>query len=314
MQDTCGRTIDYLRLSVTDLCNYRCQYCMPPEGVHKRPHGEILSIEELVEISTACISCGVKKIRLTGGEPLVRRGLLELCRALRAIPGLEELCLTTNGSLLPQLAKPLREAGVDRLNISLDTLRPDRFSAMTRLGRLEDVWDGIAAAEAAGFSQLKLDTVLIGGFNDDEIGDFLELTRKHPWEVRFIELMPMGPCAKWEKSRFLPVDSILDRFSTLQELPAQGVARRYRLPGAQGTVGLISPVSHDFCASCRRIRVTADGRLKGCLHSREEIPLRGLHGEALEAAIRQGVLQKPARHHLSERSSDTPRTMNQIGG
>lgn len=314
MRDSHNRTIDYLRLSVTDLCNYRCQYCMGPEGVEKRPHGEILSVEECVEIGAAAVACGVKKIRLTGGEPLVRRGLLDICRGLRAISGLEELCLTTNGSLLPELAAPLREAGVDRLNISLDTLRPDRFAAMTRLGRLEDALAGIQAAEAAGFSNLKLDTVLIGGFNDDEIEDFINLTIDHPWEVRFIELMPMGPCSSWEKSCFLPGNQILKRYPALQEISTNGVARRYRLPGAKGTVGLISPLSHDFCGRCRRIRVTADGRLKGCLHSREELPLRGLHGEALESAIREGILQKPRRHHLTDRPSDTPRTMNQIGG
>ena len=314
MLDGYGRTIDYLRLSVTDLCNYRCRYCMPAEGVCKRPHADILSVEELVEIGQAAVACGVKKIRLTGGEPLVRRGILDICHGLRAIPGLEELCLTTNGSLLPSMAAPLREAGVDRLNISLDTLRPDRFREMTRLGTLSDVLKGIQAAEDAGFKNLKLDTVLIGGFNDDEIGDFLQLTMEHPWEIRFIELMPMGPCAEWEKFCFLSVDSILQRYTTLQKIDTQGVARRYRLPGAKGTIGLISPMSHDFCADCRRIRVTADGKLKGCLHSREELPLRGLHGKDLEEAIRRGILQKPQRHHLAEHPSDTPRTMNQIGG
>lgn len=314
MLDGCGRTIDYLRLSVTDLCNYRCRYCMPAEGVCKRPHTDILSVEELVEIGQAAVSCDVKKIRLTGGEPLVRRGILDICRGLRAIPGLGELCLTTNGSLLPSMASSLREAGVDRLNISMDTLRPDRFRDITRLGELGDVMAGIRAAENAGFTNLKLDTVLIGGFNDDEIGDFLNLTMEHPWEVRFIELMPMGPCSEWEKSCFLSVDSVLERYPALQEIEPNGVARRYRLPGAKGTVGLISPMSHDFCADCRRIRVTADGKLKGCLHSREELPLRGLHGRELEDAIRRGVLQKPQRHHLAEGSSDTPRTMNQIGG
>ena len=314
MQDGCGRTIDYLRLSVTDRCNYRCQYCMPPEGVEKRLHSDILSIKELAEIAEAAVACGVKKIRLTGGEPLVRRGLLDLCRMLRAIPGVEELCLTTNGSLLPQLARPLRDAGVDRLNISLDTLRPGRFAAMTRLGTLQDVLDGIEAAEAAGFHDLKFDTVLIGGFNDDEIIDFVNLSRERPWEMRFIELMPMGPCAEWDRSCFRPAETVLERVPELAPIEAQGVARRYKLPGALGTVGLISPVSHDFCADCRRIRVTADGKLKGCLHSREEIPLRGLHGQALVNAVRQGILHKPQRHHLAERRSDTPRNMNQIGG
>ena len=314
MQDRCGRTIDYLRLSVTDLCNYRCRYCMPEEGISKRDHRDILSLEELSEIAEACVHCGVKKIRLTGGEPLVRRGVLELCRQLRAIPGLQELCLTTNGSLLPHLAAPLREAGLDRLNISLDTLKPKRFAQMTRRGQLSDVLAGIEAAEAAGFRDLKFDTVLIGGFNDDEIEDFISLTREHPWEMRFIELMPMGPCAEWQKSCFLPGDAVLKRVPSLQQIESSGVARRYRLPGAQGTVGLISPVNHDFCSQCRRIRVTADGKLKGCLHSAEELPLRGLHGAQLEEAIRQGILHKPERHHLAERRSDTPRNMNQIGG
>ena len=314
MLDGCGRTIDYLRLSVTDLCNYRCRYCMPPEGVAKRDHGDILSLEELADIARAAVRLGVKKIRLTGGEPLVRRGIVELCRQLRTIPGLQELCLTTNGALLPQLAAPLREAGLDRLNISLDTLRPDRFAEMTRLGHLSDALAGIEAAEAAGFHNLKLDTVLIGGFNDDEIDDFINLTREHPWEVRFIELMPMGPCAEWDKARFLSGDTVLQKVPALQQIESCGVARRYRLPGAMGTVGLISPVNHDFCAQCRRIRVTADGKLKGCLHSAEELPLRGLHGKDLEEAIRQGILQKPERHHLTERRSDTPRNMNQIGG
>ena len=314
MIDQYGRTIDYLRLSVTDLCNYRCQYCMPADGVEKGPHGAVLSVEEYGEIARAAVKLGVRKIRLTGGEPLVRRGILDICRSLRAIPELKELCLTTNGSLLPELAKPLREAGVDRLNISLDTLKPERFREITRQGTLDEVLKGMKAAEDAGFQSLKLDTVLMGGVNDDEIGDFLALTMEHPWEIRFIELMPMGPCAAWPKERFLPVTEVLRRFPQLEEIEPNGVARRYRLPGAMGTVGLITPMSHEFCGECRRIRVTADGRLKGCLHSREEIPLRGLHGDALTAAIQQGVLQKPRQHHLTEHASDTPRTMNQIGG
>lgn len=311
MRDRWGREITDLRLSVTDRCSCRCRYCMPAEGA---PRTGELTAEAYLELAAAAVRCGIRKIRLTGGEPLVREDLPEICRGLRAIPGLEELCLTTNGLGLESLAPALRAAGVDRLNISLDTLRPDRFAAMTRLGRLEDALSGIRAAEDAGFTNLKLDTVLIGGFNDDEIKDFLALTMDHPWEVRFIELMPMGPCAQWEKSCFLPVEHILKNNPALQILSTEGVARRYRLPQAPGTVGLISPVSHDFCGTCRRIRVTADGRLKGCLHSREERPLRGLHGEALQSAIRAGIVQKPSRHHLADRPSDTPRTMNQIGG
>ena len=282
--------------------------------MEKGPHGSVLTVEELVEIGEAAVKLGVRKIRLTGGEPLVRRGILDICRGLRAIPELKELCLTTNGSLLPELAQPLREAGVDRLNISLDTLKPERFQEITRRGTLDEVLKGIRAAEDAGFQNLKLDTVLMGGVNDDEIGDFLALTMEHPWEVRFIELMAMGPCAAWPKERFLPVTEVLRRFPQLEKIRPNGVARRYRLPGAVGTAGLIAPVSYEFCGDCRRIRVTADGRLKGCLHSREEIPLRGLHGDALTEAIRRGILQKPRQHHLTEHASDTPRTMNQIGG
>ncbi len=314
MRDTFGRQVDHLRLSVTDLCDLRCRYCMGEDGVPKRRHEDILSVEECVEIGRAAVACGVKKIRLTGGEPLVRRGILDIARGLKALPGLAELCLTTNGTALAAMAGPLRAAGVDRLNISLDTLRPERYRAMTRRGELADVLAGIEAAERAGFAHIKLNAVLIGGFNDDEIGDFLALTRDRPWQVRFIELMPMGPCAGWEKDRFLPCDTVPERYPQLEPLPGEGVARLYRLPGAAGTVGLISPLSHAFCDGCRRIRVTADGRLKGCLHSREEVPLRGLRGPALEAAIRRGIAAKPQRHHLTERPSDTPRDMNEIGG
>lgn len=311
MVDGYGRTIDYLRLSVTNLCDLRCRYCVSEDGPGS---GELLPAEELVEIAAAAVDRGVRKIRLTGGEPLTRPDLLDICRCLRALPGLEELCLTTNGSRLAELAVPLREAGVDRLNVSVDTLRRLRYTAMTRGGRLEAVRDGIAAAEAAGFRDLKLNAVLINGFNDDEIEDFVNLTQTHPWEVRFIELMPIGECAGWDKGYFLSCEAVLERVPGLVPLDTQGVARRYRLPGAAGTVGLISPLSRDFCGGCRRLRVTADGKLKGCLHSAAERPLRGLHGEALREAIQAVALEKPLRHHLSEGRSDTPRNMNEIGG
>ena len=314
MLDQYGRTIDYLRLSVTELCNLRCRYCMPAEGVLKKAHRDILSVEELIELGQAAVACGIRKIRLTGGEPLVRRGLLEICRGLSAAPGLEELCLTTNGSLLPSMAGQLKEAGVQRLNISLDTLRPEKFAEITRIGSLQDTLDGIVAAEQAGFTQLKLNTVLIGGWNEDEIPAFVQLTMTHPWEVRFIELMPMGECIHWDRARFLPNHSVLRACPQLVPVESRGVAKRYRLPGAAGTVGLISPLSHEFCEECSRIRITADGKLKSCLHSREEIPLRGLHGPELKAAIRQGIYQKPRRHHLAAGGSQTPRDMNEIGG
>ena len=314
MQDNCGRTIRYLRLSVTDLCNYRCRYCMPEAGVEKRAHRDILSVEECVEIGRAAVNCGVKKIRLTGGEPLVRRGILDICRGLSAIEGLEELCMTTNGSLLPQLAAPLKEAGVSRLNVSLDTLYPDRFSSITRRGCLADVLAGLEAAERAGFTHLKCNVVLIGGLNDDEIGDFVALTEHHPWEIRFIELMPMGQCADWEQHCFLPAEEVLRRVPALRPCESSGTAARYRVPGWRGTVGVIEPMSHRFCSRCDRIRVTADGKLKPCLHSDAELSLRGLHGAELENAIRRGIAQKPEQHHLTDGGSDTSRNMNEIGG
>ena len=251
-----------------------------------------------------------------GAEEIPPRPGIVVAQPLRIsdINAVQELCLTTNGSLLPNMAASLRDAGVSRLNLSLDTLVPERFSAITRRGQLSDVMNGIRAAEDAGFTNLKINSVLIGGFNDDEVGDLIALTVDHPWEIRFIELMPMGPCADWDENCFLSNETILERFPFLTPIESQGVARRYRFPGAKGTIGLISPLSHEFCSQCRRIRVTADGKLKGCLHSREEISLKGLHGQQLETAIRWGIRQKPQCHHLTERPSDTLRTMNQIGG
>lgn len=315
MNDMLGRKITYLRLSVTDLCDLRCIYCMPEHGVPKRAHSEICSLEELCDMAAAAVSLGVRKVRITGGEPLVRRGVVSLCQMLRALPGLEELCLTTNGVRLPELAAPLREAGVDRLNISLDTLRPERYRSITRIGELSSVLRGLDAAEAAGFSHTKLNCVLMGGVNDDEIEDFVRLTQARSLSVRFIELMPMGACAKWEKARFLPAGAVLDRVPELEPAGTDGVSRLYRIPGAAGTVGLIEPMSHAFCSECSRIRITADGKLKPCLHADTEIALRGLHGEALLDAIRQGIARKPERHALTrDGESHAGRCMSEIGG
>ena len=231
------------------------------------------------------------------------------------LSGIEELCLTTNGTRLEQLAAPLKEAGVDRLNISLDTLRPERYREITRTGKLENVLRGIEAAERAGFENIKLNCVLLGGMNDDEIGDFVRLTAKKPWQVRFIELMPMGVCAAWPPERFLPAREVLSRVPELRPAGRSGVAQLYRLPGAAGTVGLIEPMSCAFCADCTRIRITADGKLKPCLHSDAELALRGLSGAELEAAIRRGILMKPARHRMDETGvTETHRGMFAIGG
>lgn len=312
MRDSHARNITYLRLSVTDLCSLRCRYCMPADGVPKRDHGDICSVEELVEIARAAVDCGVRKVRLTGGEPLVRRGILDICRGISAIGGVEELCLTTNGVALSRLAGPLREAGVDRLNVSLDTLRPDRFAWMTRVGRLEDVFRGLEAAAKAGFTGTKLNVVLMKDFNDDEIPDFVNLARRYPLEVRFIELMPIG---EGQNAQFLPAQAVLDACPDLRPAEGSGVARRYRPPDGPGLVGLIEPMSHRFCGDCDRIRVTADGKLKPCLHSDQEIPLRGLHGEALRRAVAAGIAAKPERHHMNETGrSEAGRSMHQIGG
>ena len=313
MQDSFHRTIRCLRLSVTELCNYRCQYCMAEEGVPKRAHEDMLSIEELAEIGEAAVRCGVTKIRLTGGEPLVRRGVLTLIERLRALDGLRELTMTTNGARLSAMARELKAAGLDRLNVSLDTLRPERFRAITRRGELSDVLRGLDAARDAGFANTKLNVVLLGGVNDDEIADFVALTREGGCSVRFIELMPMGVCAKFPAERFLPADAVLAAVPALAPIGGDGVAELYRVPGHRGTVGLIRPMSRCFCADCDRIRVTADGKLKPCLHAATELPLRGLHGIDLENAIRAGTALKPARHHLSQ-GSETARGMFQIGG
>ncbi len=317
MIDGCGRTIDYLRLSVTELCNLRCVYCMPPEGICKRRHAEICSLEELEELAAACVELGVRKLRLTGGEPLVRKGILTLVERLAALPGLEELTMTTNGTLLPELAAPLRAAGLDRLNVSLDTLDPARYRALTRGGELDRVLAGLAAAEAAGFSDLRLNAVLLRGVNEGELGALARLAREHPWSVRFIERMPIGPAAGLG---FLPASRVLEAVPELREQEAErgerggGVARLYAAPGWAGTVGLITPMSCDFCGACSRIRITADGKLKLCLHSPEEIPLRGLRGAALRETVLAAVRRKPARHRLESAPSQSKRIMYEIGG
>ena len=288
---------------------------MPAEGVCKREHSEMLSFEELTEIVRTAVSLGVSKVRLTGGEPLVRRGIVDLCRSLRAINGVRELTMTTNGALLPQYAAELKQAGVDRLNISLDTLNEDKFAALTRGGSRADTLAGLDAAWNAGFRGTKLNVVLLGGVNADEIPALAQLAQDGKYEVRFIELMPIGECADWPRERFLSADAVLHALPELQRLQNEGVAERYRMPGWKGKIGLIRPMSHRFCADCDRIRVTADGRLKPCLHSAQEIPLRGLHGENLERALREGMFGKPVSHHMqSGQPSESRRGMGQIGG
>ena len=314
LTDTFGRTIKYLRLSVTDLCNYRCIYCMPENGVCKKEHRDILSIEELTEIVQAAYELGVTKVRLTGGEPLIRRGILTLCRNIKGIAPEIELSITTNGSMLPQMAHQLKEVGVDRLNVSLDTLDEENFRTITRIGKLSDTLDGIHAAEEAGFMNIKINTVLMNGVNDGEISNMLRLTKDHPYQIRFIELMPIGEVRSHYCDRFKSLDGLEQYLREHAQMTVDGVARVYRLPGHQGTIGLISPISNSFCSGCDKIRVTADGKLKPCLHSEEEIDLRGLHGEILKNAIISGVRHKPLKHRLNTDGSDAKRNMNEIGG
>ena len=315
MKDFFGRDIYYLRLSVTDLCNLRCIYCMPERGVEKLRHEDILSIDEITEIVRAAAVCGITKVRVTGGEPLVRGGIVEICRAISETPGIRELCLTTNGILLPKFASDIKAAGVKRLNISLDSIDSETYKKITRTGTLESALTGVKTALETGFDAVKLNAVLIGGVNDGDILSLLELTRRYNVNVRFIEVMPIGECADWAESRFLSVSHVLDVAPDLQDVGADGVAKLYKLPGGLGTVGLISPISSHFCPTCNRIRVAADGMLKPCLHSAEEINLRGLSGEGLETAIRSAIMKKPQKHKLDmgEISAST-RNMNAIGG
>lgn len=315
MKDRYGRTIKYLRLSVTDLCNCRCVYCMGENGVPRLPHSAILSFEEIEEIVRAAVSLGVTKVRLTGGEPLVRRGIDELVRRLRGIEGVEELAMTTNGARLAEYAARLKSAGLDRLNVSLDTLDPEKFRRITRIGELRDTLDGLDTARRAGFEHIKLNTVLMGGVNDDEIAEIAALAKDGAFDVRFIELMPIGECTDWDRRRFLPAERVLEYLPKGERVPSDGVAELWRPAGFRGTVGLIRPLSHRFCADCDRIRVTADGCLKPCLHSAREIPLRGKHGEALVRTIAEGMQTKPREHHMADgHASESRRGMNRIGG
>ena len=317
MKDTYGREISYLRLSVTELCNLRCRYCMPAEGVCKKEHDEMLTEEEIVLAVETAAELGVTKLRITGGEPLVKKNIVSICGRTAAVPGIREVCITTNGTRLPELARPLREAGVRRLNISLDTLSEEKYRYITRIGSLNQAIDGIEAALDAGYDKIKLNAVLIGGFNDDEIAPLAGLTRRWPVDVRFIELMPMYDSGDFGPEAFIPCERVLQALPELEkESPDGGVARLYRLPGAQGRIGLISPLSSHFCAACNRIRLTADGKLKPCLHGKAEFSIKGLDGEGMREQFITAMLAKPEWHgELSFQSrSQAGRMMNTIGG
>ena len=317
MKDTFGRKITYLRVSVTELCNLRCRYCMPAEGVCKKSHLQMLTEEETIQAIKAAASLGVKKVRITGGEPLVKKNIVSICEKTAQIEGVKEVCITTNGVLLPQLAKTLRSVGVSRANISMDTLNPEKFEYITRIGKLKDTLDGIHAALDAGFEKVKINVVLIGGFNDDEIPELAGLTMKYPVDVRFIELMPMYDGGEFGQSAYLPGSEVVKRLPELEKMPADGgVAALYKLPNALGNVGLINPVSAHFCGECNRVRLTSDGKIKPCLHSSAEFNIKGLDYDGMVETFKEAIAAKPERHkELSNKErSDAGRNMNEIGG
>ena len=317
MRDQYDREINYMRLSVTDRCNLRCRYCMPEEGVCKKTHEEMLTEDEMIAAVEAGASLGITKLRITGGEPLVKRNIITLCARAAKVEGIREVAITTNGVLLPRLAKGLRAVGVSRVNLSLDTLKPDKYARITRIGTLSSALAGLDAALNAGFDKVKINAVLIGGFNDDEIETLAALTLRYPVEVRFIELMPMLDHPEFGPEAFIPCAAVLEKLTQAVPVPQDGgVARLYRLPGAQGNIGLISPVSAHFCAACNRIRLTADGKLKPCLHAAEEVSLKGLNAAQMRETMQRVICQKPFRHaELSATlHSQAGRNMNQIGG
>ena len=317
MIDRLGRNITYLRISVTDKCNLRCRYCMPEDGVCKKSHVDMLTEDEFITAVEAAAALGITKVRITGGEPLVRKNIVSICRRTAEVEGIEEVCLTTNGVLLPQLAKPLKEAGVKRLNLSLDTLNPEKYAYITRIGTLDHFKAGLDAAFEAGFEKIKINSVLIGGFNDDEIVDLANLTMQYPLDMRFIELMPMYDSGDFGMDAYLPYSKVLEKLPEAVAVPHDGgVAKLYRLPGAKGNIGLISPVSAHFCGECNRLRLTADGKLKPCLHAPDEYSIKGLNFDGMKAVMEQAIWNKPAWHGDLDaiNRSKAGRNMNEIGG
>ena len=333
MKDSHGRTIDYLRISLTDRCNFRCIYCMPEDGVQSLAHEDILRIEEIEEAVRVAAGMGIRSIRLTGGEPLVRLGVVDLVRAIAHTPGIENVSMTTNGVLLPKMAADLKEAGLSRVNISLDTLDPEQFKQITRRGELQQTLDGIDAALAAGFNPVKINAVAVRSLDQDYLA-FAKLSIDRPLHVRFIEYMPVGESSGshgcgWGKDDVVPSEELFEiineraRAAGMDELvPAGndrplgwGPARYFEFPNAQGTVGFISPLSRHFCSECNRLRLTADGKLRPCLFSDDEYDvrtaLRAGDNQAVRAVFAEALGAKPDEHHDKV---GTERSMSQIGG
>jgi len=335
LSDTFNRPVNYLRISVTDRCNLRCIYCLPAEGIHLMNHSDILSYEDIATIARLASEMGVNKVRLTGGEPLVRTNLPSLVSMLAKIDGIDDISLTTNGTLLKDSARELKKAGLKRVNISLDSLNQDKFERITRHRKLSDVLNGIEEAKLCNLNPVKVNVVAMHGVNDDEILDFARLTVSEGWHVRFIELMPFhsgnppeGHSAQIGgefQPEFMPAEEIKARLSSLgklepfKQMTGNGPAKYFRFPNATGTVGFITPVSQHFCINCNRLRLTAEGKLRPCLLSDHEIDLRQALREStslenLKSLIKEAVQKKPDNHHLAKGQSASKRHMSQVGG
>lgn len=323
--DKFGRSIDYLRISVTDRCNLRCIYCMPEDGIKLCPHNEILSYEEIITLVKVFTKIGISKVRITGGEPLIRRNLPYLISKISEFNEIKDIALTTNGILLKQFIGDLVKAGLKRVNISLDTLKPDKFEKITKLNGLNNVISGIERCLELGVNPVKINTVLMKGINDDEVIDFVMLTEKMPFHIRFIEYMPWGRLEAWDANKVISTREVIEKiereFGKLYPVESKsgGPAVNYRIDGFAGIVGFINPVSSHFCNLCNRIRLTADGKLRLCLFSEKEIdiktPLRNVKNEdVLLSIIENAILNKPQNHNLTEHLKNHQREMNQIGG
>ncbi|MCX7903904.1 MAG: GTP 3',8-cyclase MoaA [Caloramator sp.] len=317
MKDKFGRSINYLRISVTDRCNLRCIYCMPEEGIIKKDHDDILRNEDYIKIIKIAAGLGIKKIRFTGGEPLVRRGIENLIYETSKIEGIDDIALTTNGTRLFEMANTLKRAGLKRVNISLDTLKKDKFKMITRLGNIDDVFRAIEKSIEVGFNPIKINTVVIKGINDDEIMDFVKLSDEYPLHIRFIEIMPIGEGAKF-KDGYISSQEIIESIKNLTpvETGPNSTAIVFKRKGAKGSLGFIAPMTCKFCSGCNRIRLTATGSIKPCLHSKEEVDLKGYldDEDKLKNILEHAILNKPLEHNLEKEISKSQKMMYQIGG
>lgn len=323
MRDQFGRQIEYLRISITDRCNFRCLYCMPKEGLQWLPKDDILSYEEITEIVNQLAPLGLKRLRITGGEPTIRPNLPKLIGMLSDIPGVEDIALSTNGARLSELAQPLADAGLNRVNISADSLKSDRVAQIARRDLGFDLKKAAGAAESAGLAPIKVNTVVMRGINDDELENFAALTREHPWHIRFIELMPVGDMRELTWEHVVPSDEILARLATFGGLEpdgnpvfGNGPAKYYRFPGAPGSIGVITPMTHSYCELCNRVRLTADGRLRTCLFGNHEVSLRDAlrRGEPLKDLFAKALAEKPKEHGLLRFEVGGLKALSQVGG